>query len=251
MRLALISDVHANLPALEAVLEAVERLRVDRLICLGDLVGYNAEPSECTLLVRARADVVVAGNHDRCVTAGAIEPGTTTQARRAQAWTRARLTTTTLGYLSALPSHVIDHRAGYVAAHGGFLGDAFESGYVTSTMLEANLRAIAGRERWPRVAFCGHTHVAMCGLLAPDEAVLESPLRGRVSWGRDARAVLVNPGSVGQPRDGDPRASFALVDLSLRTAETHRVSYDVERAAAEVLRAGLPSELAARLKEGR
>jgi diadenosine tetraphosphatase ApaH/serine/threonine PP2A family protein phosphatase len=251
VRIALIADVHANLAALEAVLEAIARARVDRLVCLGDLVGYNAEPSACTTLVRANADVAVAGNHDRSVAAYVVEPGTSSHARMAQAWTRAHLAPATLAYLSSLPSHVIDERAGYIAAHGSFLSDSFVNGYVSSTMLEANLRAIAARERWPALAFCGHTHVAMLGELASDDEVRESALRTRASWQRDARAVLVNPGSVGQPRDGDPRASFALVDTEERTAEIHRVAYDVERAATAILRAGLPSELAARLREGR
>ncbi len=250
MRLALIADVHANLPALEAVLEALSGLRFDRLLCLGDLVGYNAQPSECVARVRAAAHDTVAGNHDVDVTLARPAAGTNAAARVAQEWTRARLAPDDLAWLAALPRIVtLPGRA--VAVHGCYLNDTHVSGYVTGTMLEANLLAVESKPAWPRVAFCGHTHVPMCGWLEAGGAV-EARLDGQtVRWPENARAVLVNPGAVGQPRDGDPRAAFALIDLEARALELRRAAYDVERAARAVVDAGLPVELAERLREGR
>jgi diadenosine tetraphosphatase ApaH/serine/threonine PP2A family protein phosphatase len=249
MRVVLIADIHGNLPALEAVLADASRVGFDRLVCLGDIVGYNAEPGACVDRIEEATDVAVAGNHDRDVASGLPLPGTTSTAQAVQDWTRRQLSPKQLTYLSALPNHVVDE-AGFVAAHGSFLSDVFVSGYVTSTMLEENLQAIAAREGWPRVAFCAHTHVPLFGWLDGENEV-EVPRPETCSWFAKARAVLVNPGSVGQPRDGDIRASYALVDLEKRQAEFRRVSYDIERTIEAIRRANLPSVLADRLREGR
>jgi predicted phosphodiesterase len=251
MRVALLADVHANAHALEAVLAAVEVARVDRVICLGDLVGYNAEPAVCVERLRATCDVVVAGNHDRDVVLGQPLQGTSVTAREVQAWTRKALGEEHLAYLAGLPSHVVD-ASGLVAAHGCYLSETYVSGYVTSTMVEANLRAIAARTAWPRptIALCGHTHAPMCAWLTA-HGVDEGRLAATTRWPRDVKAVLINPGSVGQPRDGDPRAAFAIVDVEARTVEPMRVAYDVAGASARVQQAGLPASLAARLLEGR
>lgn len=250
MRLAVIADVHANAPALDAVLAAVAAEKADRVVCLGDLVGYHADPERVVAHVRGSCDVVVAGNHDRDVTAGAPVPGTGGLAQAVQEWTRARLAPEDVSYLAGLPSHVID-ASGFVAAHGAYLSDVFVNGYVTSTMLEKNLLALSRRDGWPRVALCGHTHVPMCGWLGADGSTVEAPFRDEATWPASAKSVLVNPGSVGQPRDGDPRAAFAIVDLARRTATVRRVAYDVERTVARLAAEGLPAVLGERLREGR
>lgn len=249
MRVALIADVHANAPALQAVLEVISGLRVDRLVCLGDLVGYNAEPAACVDRVRALADVVVAGNHDLDCLRAEAAGGTSPTARCVQAWTREQLSPTDVGWLGRLPSLHVDP-AGFVAVHGCYLNSTYHTGYVTGTMLEANLRAVAERPEWPGLALCGHTHVPLLGWLSGSRCE-EPPFRGRMQWPAHAEAVLVNPGSVGQPRDGDTRASFVVVDLEARTAELHRVAYDVEKTVAALQAAGLPAELGDRLREGR
>jgi predicted phosphodiesterase len=250
MRVAVIADVHANAVALREVADAVDALRPELVVCLGDLVGYNAEPSAAIALVRRLAHVVVAGNHDRDVVSAAAVPGTRAAALEAQAWTRRSLSGEELAYLARLEARVVSP-AGFVAVHGCFLNDTHVRGYVTSTMLEDNLRAIAARADGPRVAFCGHTHVPMCGYLGADGACVEVTTAGTATWPADARAVLINPGSVGQPRDGDTRASFAVVDLAARSATFERVAYPVEDAARAILDAGLPACLADRLREGR
>lgn len=249
VRVSVIADVHANAAALDAVLEAVARSATERLVCLGDLVGYNAEPAQCVARLRAAAAVVVAGNHDVDVARGSTCAGTNAGARAAQEWTRAQLDGAERAWLGALPAIACD-RAGFTAVHGCYLNSTYYTGYVTTTMLPANLRAAAARPERPRVALCGHTHVPMLGWLDGDECA-EPRWAGTLRWPASAAAVLVNPGSVGQPRDGDPRASFAILDLEARTAELRRVAYDVERAARAIVAAGLPETLAARLREGR
>jgi diadenosine tetraphosphatase ApaH/serine/threonine PP2A family protein phosphatase len=251
VRIAVIADIHANRAALEAVLEGIARARADRVVCLGDLVGYHAEPAECIELVRASAAWVVAGNHDRDVVSGREPaPGTNPAARAIQQWTRSRLAPEMLSYLAGLPKIVVDP-AGVVGVHGCYLNNEHVFGYVTSTMLPDNLLAITRRsDEWPRVALCAHTHQPMCAWLEA-EGCVESPSRGAVEWPAAARAVLVNPGSVGQPRDGDPRASFAVVDVPRRRVEFHRCAYDIERTARLLSEAGFPPAMSERLREGR
>jgi predicted phosphodiesterase len=249
MRLAVLADVHANLAALEAVLAAVDQAQVDRVVCLGDLVGYNAEPAECVARIRASADVVVAGNHDRCVTLAGDTRGINEIALAVNEWTRAQLDPDLLHYLASLPARHIEPDR-FVAVHGCFLNDTHVNGYVTGTMLQANLEALVARAEWPHIGFCGHTHMPMCGWFVGPSAI-ESSLASPVQWPASAKAVLVNPGSVGQPRDGDLRASFAIVDLAERSAEVRRVAYDIERSVAAIARAGLPDVLGKRLREGR
>lgn len=248
MRLGVIADVHANEHALEDCLHALDRRGVDRVVCLGDVVGYNARPRECVALLRERGIETVRGNHDHDAASADAGIGTTTPARQALAWTRAELGEQDRRWLGGLPTHVVVDPPGVILAHGCFLNDVFFHGYVTSTMVEANLRAVAERPEWPAVAMCGHTHVPRCAWLAAD---LVDDRASDATWPRSARAVLVNPGSVGQPRDGDPRACCAIVDLEARRVELVRVAYDVDAAVAAIRAAGLPDELGHRLREGR
>lgn len=250
MRLLVIADVHANLPALKAVLAHAERLSVDQRLCLGDLVGYNAEPSACIEAIRARLDVVVAGNHDWDV-CGMQMPlvGTTSQARQAQDWTRAQLEPEQLRYLQQLPNKHVEPGV-YIAVHGCFLNEIHVNGYVTQTMLRANLEAVAGRKEWPNLGFTGHTHCPLLAYLHRGEVHWESP-SSPSSWPASAQAVLINPGSVGQPRDHNPDASYAYVDTELRTVEIIRVPYDVDATAAAFSGADLPEAFARRLYQGR
>ena len=251
MRIALISDIHANLPALEAVLAAIAAERVDLTLCLGDLVGYNADPHECLALLQTQVQYIVAGNHDYDIARESSAPGTVKAAHIAQTWTRQTLNAAELAYLDGLPNKHIENGT-YIAVHGCYLNDWHVTGYVTSTMLEKNLAAIAQRETWPKLAFCGHTHVPLAGYLDGEETVESNPIKQPIfTWPKNARAVLLNPGSVGQPRDNSTSAAFALLDLTARRAEFRRAPYDLERTIASIHRAGLPGELAERLREGR
>ena len=252
MRIAALADVHSNEPALLAVLEAIHQQSPDLVLFLGDLVGYNASPNECVNLVRSACDVVVLGNHDRDV--GQQEPisGTNSVARIVQDWTRDVLSSTSKQYLNELPPLWSDGNLN--AVHGCFLNDRYYCGYVTGTMLDYNLQALStwskADEHAPIIGFCGHTHIPMLGFLAAERYV-EPQVRGVLQWPRTAVSVLINPGSVGQPRDGDQRAAFAIIDTERREVEVHRVDYDVERACAAITAAGLPISLSERLREGR
>lgn len=249
MRLAVISDVHSNLAALEAVAQDIRQEAPDAVVCLGDLVGYNAEPGETLALLRSMTRLIVVGNHDRDATRGGAGPGTHTAARTVQEWTSERLTVSERAFLTGLPSILVEPDE-FVAVHGCYLNDSHYKGYVTSTMLEANLTRIASRSDWPRLAFCGHTHVPLSGWLRRG-VTAEIPGASLVEWPRDAESILVNPGAVGQPRDGDPRAAYSIVDTRARTARVKRVPYDVGRTFEQIRLAGLPSELGDRLREGR
>ncbi|MBX7222240.1 MAG: metallophosphatase family protein [Blastocatellia bacterium] len=248
MRIAVLSDIHANTPALRAVLAKVEALAPDRIICLGDLVGYNAQPRSSIRLIRKATEWVVAGNHDWEAIQGQVTQGTSSAAQQIMAWTRNRLRPPETVYLSELPCILIEPGV-FVAVHGCYMNSIHINGYVTGTMLEANLEAIARNPNWPKLAFCGHTHVPMCGWLEGENCV-EKKLRDRLSWPHWARAVLINPGSVGQPRDGDPRAAFALVDTTAHSVELHRVPYPIQHTVRMMKRAQFPEALIDRLERG-
>jgi diadenosine tetraphosphatase ApaH/serine/threonine PP2A family protein phosphatase len=248
MLVAVLADLHANIQAFDAVWTSVCALRPDCVVLLGDIVGYNAAPSECIALARQCSQFVVIGNHDHDAVNEPTALGTGSAARQVQQWTRQAISSQDAEYLRGLPK-IVRVEQEFLAVHGCYLNDTHYTGYVTSTMLDANLRAIA--ERWDvPLAFCGHTHVPMAGWLDGDDCV-EQPLRELTRWPTKARAVLINPGAVGQPRDGDPRAAFALVNTERRTIDVRRVEYDVSAACQASAAAGLLPALAERLRTGR
>ena len=234
----MISDIHGNLAALETVLGALD---TDAVWCLGDLVGYGAKPNECCALVRERATVCLAGNHDLAVRGTLDLSEFSGDAGIAARWTQGVIDQRWLDYLKSLePAGGAD---GISLYHGSARDPVWE--YVLSD--EAALATI---ELAPNpVSLVGHSHIAL------QVALRESTLAGGLAPAgtrielADARRVL-NPGSVGQPRDGDPRAAYLVLDLDARTAAFERVEYDVERTQAEIRTAGLPEVLAARLAFG-
>ncbi len=248
MRIAVVADVHANWAAFDAVRGALAAHAPDGVLCLGDIVGYNAAPRPCIDAMR-QIDWVIAGNHDLDVGTRAMREDTNKNARAAQQWTADVLDERQLTYLRQLPRRVVHDE--FVAVHACYRNDDHTYGYVTSTMLGQNLERIAHHPEWPQLAFCGHSHQPLMGWRDRAGGVVEGKLHGVVRWPLRATAVLVNPGSVGQPRDGDPRAAYAIVDIDKRRVAVHRVAYDVEHTAAEVLAAGLPAVTAERLREGR
>jgi diadenosine tetraphosphatase ApaH/serine/threonine PP2A family protein phosphatase len=246
LRVAAITDIHANLPALEAVVEAIDAAGVDEIWCLGDMVGYGADPDACADLIRERCAVCLVGNHDLAVI-GALDVSAFSEAAAtAVAWTRERAAARTLELLRELePS---SRREGIALSHASPRDPIWE--YVLSTE-QADACLDAQRER---IGLIGHSHVALFftrpverpngdirGAQAGDDTLLEL---GGGGW-------LINPGSVGQPRDGDPRAAWLELDTDEETARFHRVAYDIGRAAASIVEAGLPRRLADRLHLGR
>ncbi|HEY2052545.1 MAG TPA: metallophosphoesterase family protein [Solirubrobacterales bacterium] len=247
MRVAVVSDVHSNLPALKAVLESIEAAGPEEIWCLGDVVGYGAQPDECTALVRERCAISLNGNHDLAVT-GAIDAASFSEtARAAVGWTREHVSAETLEFLTGLSPE--GERGGFGLFHASPRDPIWE--YVLSIdQAEAGLDA--QRER---ICLIGHSHVALF--------FTRPPSTGRRSFATGAQASdgdlldlaegewLLNPGSVGQPRDGDPRAAWLEIDTDDQTARYHRVPYDAIAAGAAILEAGLPTALAERLQIGR
>ncbi len=240
MRVAVVSDIHGNLHALDAVLAAVDADAPDELWCLGDIVGYGPRPNECCAAIETRATICLAGNHDLAVR-GTIDLGEFSgDAGDAARWTRGVLVPAARTYLDTLEPQ--GERDGVSLYHASARDPVWE--YVLSEEAAVSTLALAPHP----VVLVGHSHVALevtlddgdvDGGLAPHGTEVE--LSGR---------TLLNPGSVGQPRDGDPRAAYLLLDLDARRAGFRRVEYDVERTQAEMLEAGLPELLAARLGVG-
>ena len=246
MRIAVITDIHANLPALEAVLAAVDAAAVDEIWCLGDVVGYGAQPDECGDLVRGRCALSLVGNHDLAVL-GALDIAAFSEAAAlAVAWTREHVAERTLAMLRELEP--AGEREGIGAFHASPRDPVWE--YVLSAeQADACIDA-----QTTRTALIGHSHVSLFFTRPAAEAEGEG-IRGAQA-GDDtlldlgAGEWLINPGSVGQPRDGDPRAAWLELDTDAPTARFHRVGYDVERAAASIVAAGLPRRLGDRLLVG-
>jgi predicted phosphodiesterase len=243
MRIAVISDIHSNLPALEAVLEAIGVLEPasDQVWCLGDVVGYGASPDACAALTASRADLCLAGNHD-LVVRGDLDLDYFARAAGAAArWTASIIDARTRAFLEPLEPLARAEAIGLY--HASPRDPVWE--YVLSIE-----QARAGLDVQPdRVCLIGHSHVAchfvrrdsrVQGELAPPGAVLDLH---DGEW-------LLNPGSVGQPRDGDSRASWMLLDTEAWTASFRREEYRIEEAARAIEEAGLPVELAQRLYVG-
>jgi predicted phosphodiesterase len=246
LRAAVISDVHSNQPALESALAAIDEVGVDEVWCLGDVVGYGAQPDACADLIQQRCAVCLAGNHDLAVL-GELDLATFSEtAAAAVEWTRESVDPATVEFLRGLEP--AGARNGIGLAHASPSDPIWE--YVLSTdQAEAGLNA-----QDQRIGLIGHSHIALFftrpegarrgdaqGAQAGDGAVL----------GLESGDWLLNPGSVGQPRDSDPRAAWLELDTEQCTARFHRVSYDVATAAETILAAGLPSQLAERLEIGR
>jgi diadenosine tetraphosphatase ApaH/serine/threonine PP2A family protein phosphatase len=240
MRLAVVSDLHGNLEAVEAVLSDLDAAGVDQLACLGDFVGYGASPNECIARIRPRLSAAVLGNHDVAALGRLRLGGFHSDAATAARWTAVQLADEHRAWLEALP---------YATTWCGMrLVHATPSepeawNYVLSVS-DADLEWQAFPE-W--LCVIGHSHVPGTFVrgAAPTRYV-----RLPVIDIAPLHRYLVNVGSVGQPRDGDPRAAYLVVDEQARRIEHRRVTYDVERAAARILEAGLPSFLAERLRWG-
>jgi diadenosine tetraphosphatase ApaH/serine/threonine PP2A family protein phosphatase len=242
MRIALLSDVHGNRPAFEAVLDDVDSEDAEEIWCLGDLVGYGAEPDECVMLARERCNLSLAGNHDLVVTGEIPITDFSPSAAAAARWTQETISDETLAFLKGLkPSDPARDPALY---HASPRDPVWE--YVLSTWQADECMDVMDA----RVAAIGHSHVALwfhreeggntSGETA--DADLESDLSSG-EW-------LVNPGAVGQPRDGDPRAAWLLLDTETWKATWRRVEYPVDEAATAIEEAGLPRVLAERLYSG-
>jgi predicted phosphodiesterase len=241
MRVAVISDIHANLHALNAVLAELDRERPDAVWCLGDLVGYGPRPNECCRAVRERVDLSLVGNHDLVVLGDVDVTEFNPEAGRAVAWTQGVLDNDSKGYLADLEPHATAD--GVELYHGSPRNAVWE--YVLDG--EAIQAAFSYSEA--PVVLIGHSHIPIVARFADGEVRAAHAPEGTESELEGGR-VLLNPGSVGQPRDGDPRAAWLLLDLDGGHASFRRVEYEVARTQEEIREAGLPEALAERLGFG-
>ncbi len=242
MRIAIVSDIHGNIEALEAVAGELDRLGVRELVCLGDVVGYGASPRECLDFVTERATASVAGNHDAAAICEGASDFFNQAAREACSWTAQELRASDRAFLASLPMHVrldelkveLVHAERVMPRMFDYIQDCAD-GYRTLQMIEPGY-----------VCFVGHTHVPVCfqdeGQFYSDDGQYRFDPRGK---------AVANVGSVGQPRDGDRRASFGVFDSDERVLEIRRVTYDYETAARKIREEGLPQVLGERLRFGR
>ena len=238
MKLAILSDIHSNLQALEQALRLVGQLRVDEIYCLGDIVGYGGNPNECVALIRERCAKVVKGNHDLAtvdLSHSAFHPEA---AKTVNAWTFKVLTAENRRYLAWLPFRRVGFDCTFVHASPE---SPFDWEHVDS--VESASRQFAHFST--PVCFVGHTHVP--AIIKEDLQIYT--LRRGVKF-RSEDKFLINVGSVGQPRDGNPQLSFGIIDTDAWKYENIRADYDVEGAADAIIRAGLPIILGERLAHG-
>ncbi len=246
MKYAIISDIHANLEALEAVLADL-RPQAETVICLGDIVGYNANPNECLELVQNVCDVVIAGNHDQAACDLRPYDDFSEYAREAMEWTRQQLTPAWYQYLRGLPTTAMFGDQ-WLAAHGSPWDTdeyLFHAWHFQTAFLYV-------QECLPQVRGCfiGHTHLPMIWEYTPSGLVRPVDVTPLTVALQPARRYIINPGSVGQPRYGNPAASYVLLDAQALTVAFRFVTYDVTAAQDKIYDAMLPLPLAERLALG-
>ncbi len=242
MRIAVVSDVHSNLPALDAVMASLGT--VDAIWHLGDIVGYGPEPDEVVERLTELGALGVRGNHDVAALGGPEIEWFNPDARRAMEWTRERIRPATRAWLEALPERMAEGEFGLV--HGSFRDPIWE--YVTHTPV-ARASLVVLDEAGLRYGLFGHTHIP--AVYRDDDGRVETIRPSNGSTLRlDRRRVLLNPGSVGQPRDGIPDASYVVLDTDRDEASWRRVPYDIPSVQARMRAAHLPERLALRLEYG-
>jgi predicted phosphodiesterase len=232
MRIGVLADVHANLPALEACLRALERSGVDAYACLGDLVGYGAEPDACIARIAELGATSVAGNHDLIALGRAPMDGCGPLARRTLEWTRGALSPESRAFLDGLP--LAAELGGARLAHG-----SVDDPWAAIDTVPRAREALASLPSGATLLLVGHTHVPL--VVAAGRGALVPGRRGRVALDPRERTVL-NPGSVGQSRCRLPRARCATLDLATGEAVLHALRYDARRSRAALRAAGLPVE---------
>ena len=241
MRVAVLSDIHSNLRALEAVLGSLGS--VDAIWHLGDVVGYGPEPEAVVARLREIGAIGVKGNHDDAVCGGRSAEDFNPDARTAVEWTRARADETVVSYLAGLPETLVPDGTDFTLVHGSPRAPIWE--YLTDPYRAyENLAFFETRH-----CLVGHTHIPLVFREGPGYVERREPDR-KSGLALDERRVILNPGSVGQPRDGDPKASYLIIDTAAGRATWHRVAYDVSGTQTAMLAAGLPRWLARRLSFG-
>ncbi len=239
MRYGIISDIHSNWEALEGVLAECRKLKVGTLLCCGDIVGYGADPKKCLEVIRKLNVTTVAGNHDWAVSGRLDSSYFTDDGKAAVMWTRGCIGLEDIMYLNGLPLELKNKDC--ILVHSS-LKNPVHFTYVTNIAKAAEAFSVME----DRVCFIGHTHVPVI-FVRHGENIYQND--GKIEIDA-ACQYIVNVGSVGQPRDGNPMASFCIYDTALQTIELKRVLYDVKTAQRKILEAGLPPFLSLRLARG-
>jgi predicted phosphodiesterase len=245
MKYLIVSDLHSNLEALTAVLAQVKRKRFDRVLVLGDLVGYGANPNQIINIVRRfKQATVIRGNHDKV--ASGLESGDNFNraAMQSALWTREKLTPENRAYLMHLPQGPVTVDEGVMISHGTPVD---EDAYIFSDYDAYEVF----QEIDFQICFFGHTHLPVIYAVNNQRLYTFRPNQERVKVELvGGFKYMINPGSVGQPRDKNPKASFAIYDSEKRTVTFKRVKYSIPKTQSKILRAGLPQSLANRLSVG-
>ncbi len=244
MRMAVFSDIHGNLEAMEAFLVHVSSKRIDRFICLGDLVGYNANPRECIELLRKLPNLVVTqGNHDAAVFWDASPYAMNKHAKEAILWCMEELNDDEKNYLASLP---LRYRLNYLNFSHASPGNPEKWHYVNK------FNALKSFYKFKeRLFFVGHTHLPIVVTqkslfqVVLDEPEMEKPIKLD-----DSRKYLFNCGSIGQPRTGSPELNYLIYDSREATVQFYSVSYNYKLTCEKIIAAGLPAQLASRLQKG-
>lgn len=244
MRYAVISDIHSNLDALDAFLKKADAIGVVDIVCLGDIVGYNANPNECCAILRERNARCIMGNHD-CRAVGLEDTfGFNRYAEEAVLWTARELSEANRNFLKNLPRNLIIENK-FLAIHG-WVNDT-DRYIVGNSAARENFQLLKEFSPLVRLCFFGHTHVPVVYVEGGEQVEVRDDNPMTLS---DKESFLINPGSIGQPRDSDPRASFLVYDSKKSTVQFYHVDYDIKTAAEKVIAAGLPKRLAERLRLG-
>ena len=239
MRIAIISDVHSNIEALSEVVKVIEELRADRVVCLGDVVGYGASPNECCGIVRDLAEVTLLGNHDAAVAGRMDYSFYYDAARQALDWSASVLDDENLTWLKSLP---YTYRIGDVGFCHGSPVDPKAYEYIFA--LEQARELVPFVQELPEVTFIGHSHLCKAFAIGGNEV---NDVVAQKFGIRRGYKYIISVGSVGQPRDYDNRSCFVLYDTDARTVEYHRVEYDIEASAQRIFDADLAVNFGKRL----
>ena len=241
MRYGIISDIHGNLEALKEVVDACEREGVEQYLCVGDIMGYGANPNECMELICKLNTLCVAGNHDWAVSGKLDASYFIPEGKEAIAWTRENLDMNGFNFLNSLK--LVERNDDIILVHGT-LSDPKMFEYLDDIVKSADSFELMERP----VCFIGHTHVPMILIQYQKQVYISGGLEVEL----DSQAkYIVNVGSVGQPRDRNPMASFCIYDTDMKMIEVKRVQYDIQSAQKKIIEAGLPELLANRLSVGR
>ena len=243
MLVGIITDLHSNIEATDAVFKALDACKPDQIVCLGDLVGYNTNPNEVADLIRSRKIPVVMGNHDAAVTGLESSANFNSRAQEAVGWNAEQLRQDNRKWLTKAKKSVT-----FSDICLGVHGSPQHRDIYLSDWMDAMQQFLMLDGTGIRVCFFGHTHRAV---LFGEHSDIPTAIQASRCKLNPANRYLINPGSVGQPRDNDPRAAFGLLNTESMVFEFKRVEYDIEKTARKVLAAGLPESLAQRLFLGK